>query len=248
VDRLLDRTNAFDPAEGYLADLIRASEPVPVVPARKQRLLNGILLRQQVRRVSPSRLLRPVFVVGVLSLAGAATAAATIGRRAWQERTLRPSAAVHSALTVGSVSAARRTRPVRAVVAVAETDADDAPVIAPDAVATARPVRRSKPALRARVSSQRALTTRAAKSEDPSLMVDAIQALRNDHEPARASRLLADYLARYPRGALAEEAIALSIEAAAANHSPAAAGFAERYLRQYPTGRFRETAEKALGR
>jgi outer membrane protein assembly factor BamD (BamD/ComL family) len=107
-------------------------------------------------------------------------------------------------------------------------------------------VRRNK--LRARVSSARAVAARAPKSEDPSLMVDAIQALRNDHEPGRASRLLADYLARYPRGALAEEAIALSIEAAAANHSPAAAGFAERYLRQYPTGRFRETAEKALGR
>jgi hypothetical protein len=246
VDRLLDRTNAFDPAEGYLADLISASEPVAVSSARKQRLLNGILLRQQVRRASPSRLLRPVFVVGVLSLAGAATAAATIGRRVWHERSL--PAAVHSALTVGSASPARRTHPARAVVALAETDAQDAPVIAPEAVAPARPVRRSKPALRARVSSARAVAARAPKSEDPSLMVDAIQALRNDHEPARASRLLADYLARYPRGALAEEAIALSIEAAAANHSPAAAGFAQRYLRQYPTGRFRETAEKALGR
>ena len=77
-------------------------------------------------------------------------------------------------------------------------------------------------------------------------MFDAIQALRTDRDPARAGRLLAEYLARYPHGALAEEAVALSIEAAAARHSPSAAGFAERYLREYPHGRFRHTAEQAL--
>ncbi len=86
----------------------------------------------------------------------------------------------------------------------------------------------------------------AHASEDPSRVFDAIQALRTDRDPARASRLLSEYLTRYPHGALAEEAVALSIEAAAARHSPRAVGFAERYQRAYPRGRFRHTAEQAL--
>ena len=46
MDRLSEKRNAFDPAEEVLADLIRASEPVVVTPARKQRVLNRVLLRQ----------------------------------------------------------------------------------------------------------------------------------------------------------------------------------------------------------
>jgi len=80
-------------------------------------------------------------------------------------------------------------------------------------------------------------------------VVQAVEALRNQHDPWRAGKLLADYLASHPRGALVEEALALSIEAAAARHDdPAAASFANRYLKDYPTGRFRRTAETALAR
>ncbi|HEY6476163.1 MAG TPA: hypothetical protein VI456_06240, partial [Polyangia bacterium] len=94
----------------------------------------------------------------------------------------------------------------------------------------------------------RAHHARIIRSEDPSLVVSAIQALRQDHDPARASGLLAAYLRTYPRGALVEEAIALSFEAADARKSPAAAGFAQRYLRDYPQGRFRVAAERLLAR
>lgn len=232
---LIEKTNPFDPTEEYLADLIRASEPVALSTARKQRVLNGVLLRQQQpRRSSPLRLLRPVFVVGVLSLAGAATAAATIGRRVWNERHPAPAASPPAASA--PAVPAKRARSTRVAVAIAE----GSPSLAPEPVASVRPPRRApKASGRVRVAS-------APKSEDPSRVVDAIHALRNDHDPVRAGRLLSEYLTRYPRGALAEEAVALSIEAAAANHSPAAAAFAERYLRQYPHGRFRHTAEQAL--
>lgn len=233
MERLSEKRSSFDPTEEYLADLIRASEPVAVSPARQQRLLNGVLRRQQTRRPVASRLLRPVFVLGVLSLAGA-TAAATIGRRAWIERRAQPAA--RPTETVAAVVAAPRAKRTRSTpIAIAE-EAPPAPV-AP-AVA-ARSLRRPSPP---RLASR----ARTVSSEDPSRVVDAIQALRTDHDPVRASRLLAEYLARYPHGALAEEAVALSIEAAAARHSPTAAAFAERYLRQYPNGRFRHTAEQAL--
>jgi outer membrane protein assembly factor BamD (BamD/ComL family) len=86
----------------------------------------------------------------------------------------------------------------------------------------------------------------AARSEDPSRIVAAIQALRTEHDPDRAATLVAEYLKVYPQGALAEEALALSIEAAAARHNPAAASaFAEQYLKRYPNGRFRRAAEQA---
>ncbi len=240
MNRLVDTRNAFDPTQEYLTDLIRAGEPVVVSPARKQRLLHGILLRQQVRRTSPSRLLRPVFVVGVLSLAGA-TAAATIGRRVWNDRHAAPAV---NAPAAPAPTTTRRARPARATVAIA----DEAPALAPEATAPPRAVRRSKPPARVRITTLRVPNGRLAESEDPSRVVDAVHALRAEHDPARASRLLADYLARYPHGALAEEAIALSIEAAAATHDPAAMVFAEHYLRQYPSGRFRGTAEQALSR
>ena len=87
-----------------------------------------------------------------------------------------------------------------------------------------------------------------ARSEDPSQVVTALEALRKQHDPERAGRLLAGYLTAHPHGALAEEALALSIEAAAARHDAAAADFARRYLRDYPGGRFRQTAEAALAR
>ncbi len=54
MDRLSEKRNAFDPAEEVLADLIRASEPVVVTPARKQRVLNRVLLRQTTRRATGS--------------------------------------------------------------------------------------------------------------------------------------------------------------------------------------------------
>lgn len=244
MDRLSEKRNAFDPAEEVLADLIRASEPVVVTPARKQRVLNRVLLRQTSRRPTGSRMLRPVFVISVLSLAGA-TAAATIGRRAWIEG--RAQSTARSAEPLAPI--ATKTKHARSKAAqVAEDDlAGDAVDEMLDAPAASEPapVRVTPRALRrpAHVASRsRAIHS----SEDPSRVVDAIQALRTDRDPARAGRLLAEYLTRYPHGALAEEAVALSIEAAAARHSPSAAGFAERYLREYPRGRFRHTAEQAL--
>ena len=239
MDRLSEKRNAFDPAEEVLADLIRASEPVVVTPARKQRVLNRVLMRETTRRRARSRLLRPVFVLGVISLAGA-TAAATIGRRALIERR-----AQTNARPVDPVALAARPRhvhPKPVVPAAVEETADqllDEPEVTP---APSRPTPRTlrRPA---HVASR---AHAARSSEDPSRVFDAIQSLRTDRDPARASRLLAEYLARYPHGALAEEAVALSIEAAAARHSPSAATFAERYLREYPRGRFRHTAEQAL--
>jgi hypothetical protein len=76
----------------------------------------------------------------------------------------------------------------------------------------------------------------------------AIQALRNENDPARARLLLARYMKNNPRGALAEEALALSIEAAVKMHDPRAQALARAYLQAYPKGRHRKLAEDVLAR
>jgi outer membrane biosynthesis protein TonB len=84
--------------------------------------------------------------------------------------------------------------------------------------------------------------------EDPTRVAEAVKALRKQGDPARAQQLLSQYLRENPRGALAEDALALSIEAAAARKDPRAADYARRYLARYPNGRFRAVAERALSR
>jgi hypothetical protein len=66
-----------------------------------------------------------------------------------------------------------------------------------------------------------------------------------DHDPARARGLLDRYLERRPNGALAEEALALTIEAALAHRDGDAAALGTLYLRRYPSGPFRALALQA---
>jgi outer membrane protein assembly factor BamD (BamD/ComL family) len=75
-----------------------------------------------------------------------------------------------------------------------------------------------------------------------------MRALRQDGQPDRAARSLDEYLKRHPDGELAEEALALSIEAATMRGDPRAKDIASRYLAKYPSGRFRSAAERARAR
>lgn len=84
--------------------------------------------------------------------------------------------------------------------------------------------------------------------EDPTQVAEAVRALRKQGDPGRAQALLDQYLRANPRGALAEDALALSIEAAAARKDPRAADYAKRYLSRYPKGRFRSVAERVLAK
>jgi len=78
------------------------------------------------------------------------------------------------------------------------------------------------------------------------LVLASIKALRQNGDPARASALLSQYLRAHPRGVLSEDALALSIEAANAQHdSRSAAGLGRQYLAQFPKGRYRAFALQA---
>jgi hypothetical protein len=77
-----------------------------------------------------------------------------------------------------------------------------------------------------------------AKSEEAALVLGAVRALRRDHDVSAAVRLLEAYRLRFPSGDLAEEALALTIEALAMRGDRAALDFVDEYLRRFRKGRF----------
>jgi len=91
-------------------------------------------------------------------------------------------------------------------------------------------------------------TAPAAPSErdDTTPVLEAMRALRVEANPVRARRLLAGYLDRHPGGSLAEEALAMSIEAAVAHGDDDAPALARKYVRRYPAGHFSGLARRTL--
>jgi hypothetical protein len=88
----------------------------------------------------------------------------------------------------------------------------------------------------------------ASEGEDPTQVVEAVRALRKEKDPKRAQALLDGYLDKNPDGALSEEALALSMEAAASSKSPKAADYARRYLDRFPQGRHAAFARRLVTR
>ena len=231
MERLIQKKRSSTGAEAELAELVEACEPVVISDVRKRRSLSAVYSRHHERRRTVRFGIRAATTAGVLLMAGAATAA-VFGLHFKMSATAPAPIVSTPAPAVRHVARRAELAPIAELEAPAEVEPS------PEPGPTARSAPLAPPVHRART----------LKSEDPSLVVSAIQALRQDRDAERAGRLLAAYLRTHPRGALAEEAVALSIEAADARHSPAAATFAERYLKEYPQGRFRSAAERVLAR
>jgi hypothetical protein len=84
----------------------------------------------------------------------------------------------------------------------------------------------------------------SANASDVARIHEAAKALRGDGDPERALRLLES--SEKAGGPLAEEALALRIEAASAGGDPRAKSLARSYLARYPSGRYRELARRTL--
>jgi hypothetical protein len=225
VERLIQKKGSSTGAEAELARLVEACEPLVISEVQRRRSLSAVYSRHHERRRTVRFGVRAAMTAGVLLMAGAATAA-VFGLH------FKRSPATPTAIDSTPAPAVRHVARRAELAPIAELEAPAEPEAPAELAPPAPPVHRA----------------RTPKSEDPSLVVSAIQALRQDRDPERAGRLLAAYLRTHPGGALAEEAVALSIEAADARHSPAAATFADRYLKEYPHGRFRSTAERVLAR
>jgi hypothetical protein len=224
---LRERTSPTSPIEAEAIGLLRAAERYEPPPDCRPRVRARLVEQRAARRV---RALRPVLALAMVLFAAGASAA--VGRH-WIARTYQlwtgPEALPEPALSSLAPAPVRAAETPHVSRAVSE---DVPPPAAP--VALAAPSEPSHPGVQS--------------PEQVRLVFDAMRALRREGQPERASRLLDEYLRRYPGGSLAEEALALSIEAAIMRGDGRAKDLANRYLSRYPVGHFRPAAERARAR
>jgi hypothetical protein len=199
-------------------------------------------------------------VVAVVVLAG--TAGAMIAQR-WivpaLDRSVWLSGSGDPASRVGPAGTTRRTAGAKArnLASPPEVTAATSDLARPEAAGTlpvAAPLGTKaprwsvvRPAERRRTAGVVAIPVRpspvSAAAQARSEVLDALVALRRDHDPIRAGALVDKYLAGHPRGALREEALVLAIEAADARGDLFAGWrWARIYEAEYPRGRFRQFA------
>jgi hypothetical protein len=231
----------FDPTD---ADAVAAAALLSRVPPLEE----SIQRRRRVRLalMTPrrsARMFSPVLVAGIVLIA--ATGASATVTRFWKRSHLPP------APDRFTVESSPRPAPKPAVL----EHATALPVRNEPAVAVPEPtIDPIRTAPRQSIASKGRLVARVpapTQSNDPAsgpgaaLMVEAMQA-RKAGDAIRASALLTEYRQKYPEGAFHEEALALSIESAAARQHESARELAIEYLRRYPNGRFRDLAQRVL--
>jgi hypothetical protein len=239
VKRLIDE-QGLDGTDEHLAALFRVAAPFESDPFRKRRVLVS-LERGNARRVSPFWL-RPV-IVATLLVSGTATAA--LGHRYVTHGTGLFGFGAPAAVAATPSSPAAPARPNAATASPAV--ATDTPSSNADPVDTLPDIV-DPPTSAVHPAPKGSAHARPDSSEDATHVVEAIQALRTEKDPSRAQGLLSDYLKTHPNGVLSEDAMALSIEAASAQHDPRAADYARRYLAKFPQGKYRDLANRALAK
>ncbi len=228
MERLRETQHISDPLLADGVKLLRATGPLERSPFVEARVLARIEATKRQAAPAQRRWATAIAAIALIGLASAASA--MMLRRAQDARRLR------AVKAISDHAKRNRSMPIPQIAA---------PPVVPTPVAHVRP---RKIAV---VSESRPKTTEPAVPADDeieagaALVLEATSALRNQHDPKRAGRLLDDYLNRYPSGVLAEEALALAIEAAAAGGDDRARTLASKYLRNYPKGRFRDAAQNA---
>ncbi|MEI9940931.1 MAG: hypothetical protein WDO69_27250 [Pseudomonadota bacterium] len=238
LKRLLD-DEGLDSSDRQLSDLFRAAAPFEVDPFRKRRILVR-LERGSKLSTRAGFWLRPIVIAASLV---SGTAMAELGHRYVLHGSGFFGLGGSSSATPASVKLA--PHPVPIAKRAPGADLGTAGEITPAPVESAAPALVESAASVPRITPKNG-RPRPESSEDATHVVQAIQALRTERDPARALALLNDYLKANPRGALSGDALALSIEAASAQHDPRAAEYARRYLASYPNGKYRDLAKRAL--
>jgi hypothetical protein len=249
----LREESGLDPISEKGIEMLRSVRPTASSPLLKRRVWAAL---QESTIASPARqrssMLR-VLVVGVGLVAFTATAAATIGGRriaARIEKFLGSQGGVGSGVGVGQART-ERTKPVRVVAEAPK--APDEEVLPESAVAEA-PVKADSrgplagaPPARNALRSSRVAPLAAETTRERAQVWEALVALRRDHDPNHAAALLNHELEANPHGVLRQEALVLAIEAAdARGDRRGAEGFARAYQREFPSGRFKQLAQRYL--
>src|SRR5450631_3632006 len=253
MNRLRDESG-LDPISEKGIEMLRSVRPTSCPPGLKRRVWATL---QQTPGAAPNRsrfsALR-VLVVGIGLLVFTATAAATIGGRRIAAQIERLFGA-----RVGAVQPrSERSKPLRVA---AEAQRSPAPAILP---AISQPGGSETPAPREDRTSlgetpappaahgasrpARSVPLASETSRERAQVWEALVALRRDHDPDRAAALLNHELEANPHGVLRQEALVLAIEAAdARGDRRGAESFARAYQREFPSGRFKQWAQRYLG-
>lgn len=222
-----------DPVAQWAVSLLAQAEPYQEVPGRRERVWLGLRSR---------RLRRPLrWQLGFAALAlsaGAAFASALAGWPTWLARLAGRTSSAPPPTTVARPTVEPTTPPAVAP-PTAEVPAPAASTPVPSAAGNPVP-QSAHPRRQANANTN----ANANGTEDTGPLLEAMRALRIEHNPVRARQLLTDYLGQHPRGFLAEEALVMLVEAAAAHHDSDAAALVARYHRLYPDGAFRGQVER----
>lgn len=241
LQRLLrDATDDPADADGVRAravQLFQSMDELQIPLGRKQRLLFR-LGQGDTSRARRFGWLRPI-VIGafLMGIGGGAIASAGMTKwPAWIVRSYRKlvSGSADPSLPAAAAAPARRLEAKAASVDPAQIEPTPPPTVPGKAHVSQRADMRAR---RQPVE---------MPSDDAALLVEATRALRVARDPGRARALAHRYLERQPTGPLADEALAISIEAALDHHDPDAAALSARYLAQFPHGSFRGLAERTL--
>jgi hypothetical protein len=239
MNRLRDM-DTDEPAFRRGVEVLRETPPTPQAPDMKQRVWRSIRRASATPAPRGFRTLAVRLAMVVSVCLGAGTAGAVITRR-WIVPALDE---VPSATPPSTPLPARadKTAPVPAPVATAAAAATATEAV--DERRISKSPSRSAPKKAAAVP----LPSAAAVARERTEVLDALVALRREHDPVRAGALLTRYLAAHPHGALREEALVLAIEAADARRDTATAQqLAQTYQTEFPAGRFVTFARSHTG-
>lgn len=240
MERLKERSFLPGSLEAEASELLRGTSP-HVAPSGLKRRVRERLFERRFKRWLPV-LLRPALLAACSLLAVGALAA--VGS-AMLHALDQPAQVVPVVAPSTSVS----SRPSGRARSAAPAIAIPAPSIGLDSkherVATLVPPERSEARRGAPDRGEHGVE--ASPPSEAALVYGAAKALRNSADAALAAKLLDEHARRYPRGALAEEALALSIDVSMARGDGRAQQLAARYLERYPRGHFRAKAGRVVG-
>jgi hypothetical protein len=237
MNRLRDM-DSDEPVFRRGVELLRQTPATPEVPPMQQRVWRSI---QRAPAPAPAarglRTLVLKLALVVIVCLGAGTAGAVITRR-WIVPTLDDAPPATPRSTPLPARAEKPSAPVPPAAAAAPA------IETVDARRISRPPPRSAP----KKAAASPLPSAASVARERTEVLDALVALRREHDAIRAGALLTRYLAAHPQGALREEALVLAIEAAdARKDGPAAERLAQTYQAEFPGGRFLSFARSHTG-
>jgi hypothetical protein len=223
-----------DPLFRRGVELLQGTPPTPVLPDTQARVWGAIRRASAPAPRGLRTLALKLAVAGAVVLV-AGTAGAVIAQRwiAPQIDKMTDDARGTAPPSRSKVLRRRASPPAPVEAAGLDTSLD---------LSVGRPGETPAPKVPARTGSRKpvaSVVTAAAVARERTEVLDALVALRREHDPVRAGTLLARYLSAHPRGALREEALVLAIEAADARGDRAGGEqLAHAYQGEFPAGRF----------